>query len=107
GMSSAGGTEKLPPGAVVVVVDADDWADRLDEHAARLYTASAAATPPALRRNARRSTPARRAASSERVTISRRMSPSWRLGGRGTNSPLVMGPGGSGNSDPTTPEWPK
>ena len=48
-MSVGGGTEKLPPGAAVVavvVVDAG-WADRFDEHAARLYTASAAATPPA------------------------------------------------------------
>src|SRR5207237_7283878 len=107
GTSAAGGAEKLPPGAVVVDVVAAEPDGRFDEQAARLYTANAAATPPAPRRNTRRSTPARFAASSVQVSISRRMSPSWRLGARGTNSPLVMGPGGSGNSDPTTPEWPR
>src|SRR5258707_861049 len=56
GMSSGAGEENEPPGADVVVVDAADGPP-FDEHATRLYVARAAATPPALRRKARRSTP--------------------------------------------------
>src|SRR5207248_918734 len=106
GMSSGAGAENEPPGADVVVDDAADGPPFV-EHATRLYVASAAATPPALRRKARRSTPARRAARSPASTISARTRASCAFAGRGRNSPFDTGPGGRGNGDAgdrTTPE---
>src|SRR5664279_1208385 len=94
GTSSVLGTENVPPGLLDggaldggevdrEVVDADRR--EAPEHAARLKTVSAAATPPAPRRNARRSMAARCAARSTSASVASKMSRSWGDGASGTN----------------------
>src|SRR5438067_2067094 len=112
GTSAVVGTVNEPPGPVTVggveveveveveleLVDREAERGDFPEHAAKLNTVSAAATPPAPRRKVRRSMAARCAAHSISASVASKMSRSWADGLAGTNSPFVTGPAPNGST---------